>query len=244
MSAMTGNHREQVHKRLMKAVCRVILDDNKPLVLKGGTALLLCYGLDRFSEDLDFDIECSLRGHINIESVCRQAVKLANKDGSQIRLEAFFKQKKTETTHRCRPSFSMPGESTPFSIKIEISSRQLPVQHEIAIINGVKVYRANAIARQKLLAATEDPRRNYRTAARDLHDLAFLASKFEADLSADVLADLESFFADQEALLMRYADAYDMDPILSGRIFADLSVIEAWVHDRDEPEGPTLFGPG
>jgi hypothetical protein len=75
------------------------------------------------------------------------------------------------------------------------------VQHEIAIINGVKVYRATAIARQKLLAATEDPRRNYRTAARDLHDLAFLASKFEADLSADVLADLESFFADQEALL-------------------------------------------
>jgi len=28
---------------------------DKPLVLKGGTALMLYYNLDRFSEDIDFD---------------------------------------------------------------------------------------------------------------------------------------------------------------------------------------------
>jgi predicted nucleotidyltransferase component of viral defense system len=47
------NEERQLHVNIMRAIARdfhVI-----PMVLKGGTALLLCYGLDRFSEDLDFD---------------------------------------------------------------------------------------------------------------------------------------------------------------------------------------------
>ena len=44
---------EAAHVEIMRAVAKDIQD--LPMVLKGGTALLLCYGLDRFSEDLDFD---------------------------------------------------------------------------------------------------------------------------------------------------------------------------------------------
>jgi len=49
--------------------------EGKPLVLKGGTALLLGYNLERFSENLDFDLTISLQGHLNIESICRNATK-------------------------------------------------------------------------------------------------------------------------------------------------------------------------
>ena len=49
----------KLHIDIMRDIARDIHD--LPMVLKVGTALLLCYGLDRFSEDLDFD---SLRNSI------------------------------------------------------------------------------------------------------------------------------------------------------------------------------------
>ncbi len=40
------------HEKLMRAIVKNLADT--PMVLKGGTALYLGYGLNRFSEDLDF----------------------------------------------------------------------------------------------------------------------------------------------------------------------------------------------
>lgn len=53
---MELSEREHAHASIMRAICEVIEEENKPLVLKGGTALMLCYQIDRFSEDLDFDL--------------------------------------------------------------------------------------------------------------------------------------------------------------------------------------------
>ena len=44
---------EREHIAIMTAVASDLA--SLPLALKGGTALLLCYGLDRFSEDIDLD---------------------------------------------------------------------------------------------------------------------------------------------------------------------------------------------
>jgi predicted nucleotidyltransferase component of viral defense system len=41
------------HVEIMRKIARSF--NESPMVLKGGTALLLAYGLDRYSEDLDFD---------------------------------------------------------------------------------------------------------------------------------------------------------------------------------------------
>lgn len=41
------------HKLTEQAFLNSIGTDSG-LILKGGTALMLCYGLDRFSEDLEF----------------------------------------------------------------------------------------------------------------------------------------------------------------------------------------------
>ena len=59
---------QQAHVRIMRAVLATVQDS--PLVLKGGTALLLCYGLDRFSEDLDFDAPKKM----NLESRLEKAL--------------------------------------------------------------------------------------------------------------------------------------------------------------------------
>jgi predicted nucleotidyltransferase component of viral defense system len=62
---MELSEREKAHVRIMRAICEVIGAGNKPLVLKGGTALMLCYQIDRFSEDLGFDLSLELKTHLN-----------------------------------------------------------------------------------------------------------------------------------------------------------------------------------
>lgn len=52
-SQLILTERDEYHKSLMVNILKNVSDT--PLVLKGGTALFLGYGLTRFSEDLDFD---------------------------------------------------------------------------------------------------------------------------------------------------------------------------------------------
>lgn len=52
-SSCTLTPLEKAHAKFMKAIVQSMADT--PYVLKGGTALMLGYALDRFSEDLDFD---------------------------------------------------------------------------------------------------------------------------------------------------------------------------------------------
>lgn len=223
------NTRQVAHRQLMQSICEVIAEEDKPLLLKGGTALLLCYGLDRFSEDLDFDLEIPLRTHLNVKGICEEAVRRVNRFGLGAKLQGFAEPKKTETTHRCRPTFSVNGQSAALAIKIEISSRRTPSSSEIKNINGIKVYAPDIIASQKLQAAVENAENTYRTAARDLHDLVFLCSEYEGQLSQKVIEEIEHFLADPEALMVRYADAYEADPLLEGQLFQDLEKAENWL---------------
>ncbi len=50
---MILSEQETYHEKLMRAIVKNLVDT--PMVLKGGTALYLGYGLNRFSENLDFD---------------------------------------------------------------------------------------------------------------------------------------------------------------------------------------------
>ena len=52
---------QKLHCKVMESCLRHIQAE-KPLILKGGTALMFGYGLNRFSEDLDFDIARSFSG--------------------------------------------------------------------------------------------------------------------------------------------------------------------------------------
>ncbi len=56
---MHNSTQRELHVLFMKEILLTINSKNYPTYLKGGTALLLCYGLDRFSEDIDLDSEKS-----------------------------------------------------------------------------------------------------------------------------------------------------------------------------------------
>ena len=139
--------------------------------------------------------------------------------------------------------FKLPGEKMPVSVKLEISARRLPDPGVVQELNGIKVYSIDEIARLKLLAAQVNPEMPYRTAARDLHDLAFVVSEYEDELADETISNLEIFFADTEALMMRYSDAYTVDSILNGRLYGDLDVIEKWNESRGNSSNLSLFQP-
>lgn len=232
--------RQRVHRAIMQAICEIIAEEDKPLVLKGGTSLLLGYDLDRFSEDLDFDLTKEINGHVNMESVCKAAVKRLSKQGIVVKLEQCKVLKNTETTHRCRPVFSMGEGATMLSIRIEVSSRALPDPTTIDRINGIKVYTVDEIARLKLLAAQETKGRNYRTAARDLHDLAFIADQWDHEVREELLEEMQEFFSNPEYLLERYSSAYDEDSLLYGRLYDDLELVEQWVSRQSAGPSPGM----
>ena len=62
---------QALHERIMREIALEMQDT--PLVLKGGTALALLYGLDRHSLDLDFD--CGLAKRIRIKNRVRRGLR-------------------------------------------------------------------------------------------------------------------------------------------------------------------------
>lgn len=142
------------HIRIMQSVMAEI--GALPLVLKWWTSLLLCYGLDRFSEDLDLDGWKKLNIANRLKSVFNRAVLKY-----EIRVA-----KDTDTTQRFNVYYETALSKG--KLKIEISYRDGFAGNDTVIINGIKTYRINKLIDQKISALTN------RTTARDLYDVALL----------------------------------------------------------------------
>lgn len=227
---------QKQHKNIMAEICKIIHDEDIPLCLKGGTSLFLAYGLDRFSEDLDFDITKNIESFLNIESLCKKAVKNLNKNGARIKLLEFLEPKKTKTTHRCVPAFMFGDYGSEIKIKIEISRRNLPRPEQIVRLKNTKTYSPNDLALMKLFAADRENNPAPRVAARDLHDIIFLATKKERHLEAETLEKIKIFLSDLTDLAVTYERSYELDRILAGRLFSDLEMAERWIESRKEKE--------
>lgn len=115
---------EVYHKKLMVSILQNL--QNTPLVLKGGTALFLGYGLTRFSEDLDFDSYAKL----NLVS------KLKNSIPNDIRLEKLHIKKDTLTVSRYLIEYSIPTINEKKSLKIEVSYRNPVNNEDVYVLNG------------------------------------------------------------------------------------------------------------
>ncbi|MDR0666737.1 MAG: nucleotidyl transferase AbiEii/AbiGii toxin family protein [Campylobacteraceae bacterium] len=107
---------EELHQRVMKS-CILNIQKDKPLILKGGTALMLGYGLDRFSEDLDFDIAQSFKGEnsIKLDSV------LKNSMPADIELTSLNVKKNINAVTRYMLNYKDKQSGLTGTLKIEVS---------------------------------------------------------------------------------------------------------------------------
>lgn len=205
---------ERDHIALMQMVTQKI-QEQKPYVLKGGTALMLAYGLDRFSEDLDFDVYSDFKGShkANLSSVLKN-IKENNFKVSNISI-----RKDTDTVNRYRLNYqnSLNNEA---SLKIEISYRT-PLDRENAIFkNSIYVLPIEKIAGFKINSVL-DMNNDSRTKARDLYNANFIIKNYPNAVSDEQITNLLNINMDN--LEVRYKDSFEEDRILSKN--KDLSVV-------------------
>jgi predicted nucleotidyltransferase component of viral defense system len=133
---MNLNDAQQAHIHVMREVLRSVQDT--PLVLKGGTALLVCYGLDRFSEDLDFDAPKKLNLESRMESVLSRIT-------SKLKIT---RTKDTDTVQRYRLEYEygvILGR-----LKVEVSCRDAATSpDDVTEVQGVRTYRVRKAHRAK-----------------------------------------------------------------------------------------------
>jgi predicted nucleotidyltransferase component of viral defense system len=200
----------------MRSIARSLADT--PLILKGGTALLFAYGLDRFSEDLDFDCNKHLRLENRIEKVADPLVKIDSVDVP----------KNTETVQRYRVRYSTKGMSG--VLKIEISCRDSYDASRSHFHEGIRVYDLPILIDHKLEAF-----RN-RTAARDLYDLHFLLTQKSQTFTRGHIQKLVEATHDIDAIERRYVESFKEDTILHNidvsRLVLSISDLSRHLHSE------------
>lgn len=185
---------EALHVDVMRAIAQDLHD--LPMVLKGGTALLLCYGLDRFSEDLDFDAPKKFGITTRIERVvCRFTPEFDIKT-----------VKDTATVQRLKLHYRVNAVDR--LLKIETSLRPSAAPGDAWVKDGIHTYKINAIIDQKIAALLG------RTKARDLYDVTFLARQYRGHFSTQAIENLTRLVADIDALEARFHMAFEDDSIL------------------------------
>ena len=195
---MDQNLAESAARRLKIAVEQVVREElelsllkglfesgiGAALVFKGGTALRLAFGSPRFSDDLDFSASSAVP-----EAAFRTAARAALKGLPEATLvEALAKRFTLFALYR----FDVPYIARPFSIKVEVStrekSRSQADESELRLLSS-EVTNLTILARVATLErALEDKKAAFaaRRQPRDLYDLWFISQKLGLPFKADL----------------------------------------------------------
>lgn len=154
------------HGEIIKEFLIYLNKRTDSFILKGGTSLMMCYNLNRFSEDIDLDGTHSKQIKSIISNFCQTG-------GYSYRVA-----KDTDTVKR----FMINYGNAQKPLKIEISYRRKNIsQDEYTKINGITVYNINNLCMMKVNAYSA------RDKIRDLFDLVFICNKYWDKLSSNVV---------------------------------------------------------
>ena len=199
----------QHHVALMRQIAQAITaNTGDDFVLKGGTALLLGYGLPRFSSDLDFDRR---RASIDLTRSIERGMQTA-----AITAQSLTTRKDTPTTKRYVLHYTGAAGIPPQRLKIEASFRQADAinEDEVAVVNGIRMYTIERLAPLKIEAFLD------RTLGRDVFDTAFLLARYANAIPDEHLVSIDAMLAEfgEDGLLELITDdeilqAHDLDRI-------------------------------
>lgn len=154
------NDWQEVHREVIDEFLVYLNVNTDSFILKGGTALLECYGLDRFSEDIDLDGKDFNIGEY-VEAFCKER-------GYDFRIA-----KDTDTVKRFMVHYGNEGKP----LKIETSFRKKYIApEETTNIGGINVYRINPLCTMKINAYMG------RDKLRDLYDISFISNNYFDEL--------------------------------------------------------------
>lgn len=146
-------------------------------IFKGGTALRFYYGLDRYSEDLDFDAISN-----NMDIIKRL------KNHKDFKNWQIYEKKVSEISTRYTIDYGAKDEFGNYPLKIDISGRdKIRLRNNLlkySKINGVNVYDIETIIDLKSTAFCQ------RNKIRDFYDVGFLLEKYPQYFDSKTLADI------------------------------------------------------
>lgn len=156
---------ENYQKARIEMIIKVLHALNDNFVLKGGTALSLYYGLNRYSEDIDLDAKTN---NMNVAKILK-----ANKNFKDYNITI---KKDTDTVFRAMLDYGRQSHLGNYPLKIKASSRNKTFLQQGILtytnIDGVNVYNISELIDMKIAAF------NGRDKIRDLYDLNFLLNKY------------------------------------------------------------------
>ena len=188
------------HEELIHHFLKDLNRETSAFVLKGGTALRQCYGLDRISEDIDLD--CTARNMIPF------AQKFCKINSLACRVA-----KDTDTVKRV---FITYGNHDEHRLKVEVSYRQKTIPEDGVInINGITVYSIDQIAAMKAAAYLG------RDKIRDLYDIIFICNTYFDELSSATKTLLMNGFWYKGLEAFDYLIQTEQDPLINKEKLAD-----------------------
>ena len=155
------------HEAIITDFLKELNKETDAFVLKGGTALRQCYGLDRFSEDIDLDA--------SVKNIILFARKYCRQNGFELR-----EAKNTDTVKRVFITYASDAKG----LKVEVSYRRKNIsEEEIVRKNGITVYSIDRLASMKAAAYIA------RDKIRDLYDITFICNHY-FDMLSDTTKNL------------------------------------------------------
>ena len=156
---------ENYQKERIDIIKKVLQALNDNFVLKGGIALSLYYGLNRYSEDIDLDAKSN---NMDITKLLK-----SNKNFRDYNITI---KKDTDTVFRTMLDHARQSHLGNYPLKIEVSNRNKIFLQQGSLtytnIDGVNVYNISELIDMKIAAF------NGRDKVRDLYDLNFLLNKY------------------------------------------------------------------
>ena len=149
------------HEKVIDDFLQFMNKRTNNFILKGGTSLRKCYGLDRFSEDIDLDATKEDIFEI-VDDFCKEK-------NYKYRIV-----KNIPIVKRCIIDYSNDNRF----LEIETSYRRKNIlPQDVTSINGITVYTIDRIAQMKANAYAA------RDKIRDLYDISFICNNYFNDLS-------------------------------------------------------------
>lgn len=155
-------------------IIKQILPNLKNCVLKDGTSLLIYYGLDRYSEDIDLDsLSCN-------PNILESLIPVISKNNWNYRVA-----KDTDTVFRIMIDYRGVSQKGNYPLKLEVSSGNNSLLKKGFLkyknIDGVNVYSIDELVKMKCNTFSQ------RDKIRDLYDIGFLLKKYPEYFSLDNL---------------------------------------------------------
>lgn len=204
---------------------------DSPYVLKGGTALMECCGLDRESEDIGLDAPRRRTPH---GLFFRRLDALCEKRGYKYRVG-----KDSAIVQRAFLDYG--AENRP--LKIELSYRMPEISPDwVTEISGIKVYRISRLAEMKASAYSQ------RDKIRDLYDVSFICTHLLDGLDQAAVRALTNALIFKDLEQFDYIVRTQSDPLIDpGRLegmflesFGRLGLLASEGPDGAEGEGKAV----